>query len=73
VRARASESAADQVASGTRADGPPGAALDDSTAGESAQPTPEQAGAWMDAFLNATTDDGDVAHDGGSTWQGAGH
>jgi hypothetical protein len=73
VRAGASEPTADQAASGTRADGLTGATLDNGTAGESAQPTPEQAGAWMDAFLNATTHDGDVAHDGGSTGQGEGH
>ena len=73
MRADTSELTADQEASGTRADGLTGAALDDNTAGESAQPTPEQAGAWMDAFLNATARDGDVAHDGGSTGQGEGH
>jgi signal transduction histidine kinase len=72
VRADASEPTADQATSGTRADGAIGAILDDSAAGESAQPTPEQAGAWMDAFLNATTHDGNVAHDGGSTGQGEG-
>jgi hypothetical protein len=69
VRADASEPTADQAGSGTWADGPPGAAFDSSTAGESAQPTPEQAGAWMGAFLNATAHDGDIAHDGGSTGQ----
>jgi hypothetical protein len=69
VRADASEPTAGLAASGTWADGPAGADLDDSMAGESVQPTPEQAGAWMDAFLSATTRDGDVSHDGGSTGQ----
>lgn len=73
VRAGASEPTAGQAASGTWADGPTGAALDNSTAAESAQPTPEQAGAWMDAFLNATTNGGGLVDDGGSTGQGAGN
>lgn len=73
LRADTSEPTADQEASGTRADGLTGVALDKSTAGESAQQTPEQAGAWMDEFLNATTHDGNVAQDDGSTGQGEGH
>jgi hypothetical protein len=72
MRAGASEPTADQAASSTRPAGPTGAALDDVAAAEPAQPTPEQAGAWMDAFLNATTHDGDVAYDVGSTEQGEG-
>jgi signal transduction histidine kinase len=70
VRVEASEPPADQAAaSGTWADEPVSVALDYSTADDSAQATPEQAGAWMDAFLNATAPDGDVAPDGGSTGQ----